>query len=313
MSGALQFLSHPFSLDVAALQMPTCCVTRASHWFPQSGTEKPCISQRGRRGFFLREAGHRLFGLRDFKIAAAIGAATDRDCGTCAEKYSSNDPEHSRNEMGVGLIRGVTLWSIPNAQDHHSRTASVTALSLGTLTPALANYGHCIEQPDAADCRTYNMPNLPPAKTGPIVQKPIVHAHNLHYPLRRARSGLPLGMARGYAPRRIDLSGGAYLAAVARFPSLVTGSPEGTGEALEPPVSGASLYLALRFCRVQCMGSAAHKSRNSFFHSAGVTHLEAARYGFNGPWWWEAVSLAGEIKGKIAPKESIHSCKTFGG
>ena len=64
--------------------------------------------------------------------------------------------------------------------------ASVTALSLGTLTPALANYGHCIEQPDAADCRTYNMPGLPPAKTGPVVEKPIVHAHNHnHYAPQR--------------------------------------------------------------------------------------------------------------------------------
>ena len=34
----------------------------------------------------------------------------------CAEKYSSN-------ETGVGFIgRGVTLWSIPNAQAHHHRT-----------------------------------------------------------------------------------------------------------------------------------------------------------------------------------------------
>jgi len=63
--------------------------------------------------------------------------------------------------------------------------ASVAALSFGTLTPALANYGHCIEQPDAADCRTYNMPNLPAAKTGPIVQKPVVHAHNHHYAPQR--------------------------------------------------------------------------------------------------------------------------------
>ncbi len=27
-------------------------------------------------------------------------------------------------------------------------------------TPAFANYGHCSEEPDSADCRTYNMPGL---------------------------------------------------------------------------------------------------------------------------------------------------------
>ena len=85
--------------------------------------------------------------------------------------------------------------------------ASVTALSLGTLTPALANYGHCIEQPDAADCRTYNMPGLPPAKTGPVVEKPIVHAHNhiITHP-RGVRSGFAAGIGRGDALQRIDLS-----------------------------------------------------------------------------------------------------------
>jgi hypothetical protein len=57
------------------------------------------------------------------------------------------------------------------------------ALSLvSAVTPAFANYGHCVEQPDAADCRTYNMPGLPPAKAGGIVHKPIVHAHShQHY------------------------------------------------------------------------------------------------------------------------------------
>ncbi|HWI66998.1 MAG TPA: hypothetical protein VNS88_01235 [Nitrospiraceae bacterium] len=59
--------------------------------------------------------------------------------------------------------------------------AVVTSLSFGALSPALAAYGHCVEQPDAADCRTYNMPGLPAAKTGGPVQKPIVHAHNHHY------------------------------------------------------------------------------------------------------------------------------------
>jgi hypothetical protein len=59
--------------------------------------------------------------------------------------------------------------------------AVVASLSLGALSPALAAYGHCVEQPDAADCRNYNMPGLPAAKTGGPVQKPIVHAHNHHY------------------------------------------------------------------------------------------------------------------------------------
>jgi hypothetical protein len=60
--------------------------------------------------------------------------------------------------------------------------AAAASLSLGAaaLTPALANYGHCIEQPDAADCRSYNMPGLPPATAGGTVRKPIVHAHNHH-------------------------------------------------------------------------------------------------------------------------------------
>ena len=44
--------------------------------------------------------------------------------------------------------------------------AVVASLSFGALSPALAAYGHCVEQPDAADCRTYNMPGLPPANTG---------------------------------------------------------------------------------------------------------------------------------------------------
>ena len=58
--------------------------------------------------------------------------------------------------------------------------ATVTSLSLSaaTLSPALANYGHCSEEPDATDCRTYNMPGLPPAKAGVTVQKPIRHAHS---------------------------------------------------------------------------------------------------------------------------------------
>jgi hypothetical protein len=61
--------------------------------------------------------------------------------------------------------------------------AAAASLFLGAaaLTPALANYGHCVEQPDAADCRTYNMPGLPPAKTGGTVRKPIVHAHSHQY------------------------------------------------------------------------------------------------------------------------------------
>ena len=60
--------------------------------------------------------------------------------------------------------------------------AVVTSLSFGALSPALAAYGHCVEQPDAADCRTYNMPGLPSAKSGGLpAQKPIVHAHNHHY------------------------------------------------------------------------------------------------------------------------------------
>ena len=66
----------------------------------------------------------------------------------------------------------------------------ITILGLGAaavfslaaaVTPALATYGHCTEEPDAADCRTYNMPGLPPARTGGTVQKPIVHAHNHHH------------------------------------------------------------------------------------------------------------------------------------
>lgn len=59
--------------------------------------------------------------------------------------------------------------------------AVAASLSVGAaaFTPAIAAYGHCVEQPDAADCRTYNMPGLPPAKGGAIVQKPLVHhAHN---------------------------------------------------------------------------------------------------------------------------------------
>jgi hypothetical protein len=59
--------------------------------------------------------------------------------------------------------------------------AASLSLGAGALTPALANYGHCVEQPDAADCRTYNMPGLPPAVAGGTVHKPIAHAHNHHH------------------------------------------------------------------------------------------------------------------------------------
>ena len=63
------------------------------------------------------------------------------------------------------------------------RLATAATLSLGAaaLTPALANYGHCGEEPDSADCRTYNMPGLPAAKgtaVQPSVHRPIVHAHS---------------------------------------------------------------------------------------------------------------------------------------
>jgi hypothetical protein len=63
--------------------------------------------------------------------------------------------------------------------------SAAAALSLASsLTPAFAAYGHCTEEPDAADCRSYNMPGLPPAKgTQPSVSKPIVHAHNHHHML----------------------------------------------------------------------------------------------------------------------------------
>jgi hypothetical protein len=48
----------------------------------------------------------------------------------------------------------------------------------------MANYAHCSEEPDAADCRTYNMPGFPPMKGAqPTVSKPIVHAHNHHHTL----------------------------------------------------------------------------------------------------------------------------------
>jgi hypothetical protein len=57
---------------------------------------------------------------------------------------------------------------------------AVGALSLASsLTSASALYGHCTEQPAAADCRTYNMPGLPPAKaTGAQPSKPVVHARD---------------------------------------------------------------------------------------------------------------------------------------
>jgi hypothetical protein len=70
---------------------------------------------------------------------------------------------------------------------------------------------------------------------------------------------------------------GPYRAAMARFPSLVSGSAEGTGEALEPPVSGASLYLALRFCRVQCVGSSRSQITQLIF-PLDWRHRQPTRY-----------------------------------
>ena len=74
---------------------------------------------------------------------------------------------------GVSLMRKLTIIGL----------SAAASLSLGaaTLTPARANYGHCSEEPDAAECRTYNMPGLPPAHSGGIVHRPIVHAHYHHH------------------------------------------------------------------------------------------------------------------------------------
>ena len=60
-------------------------------------------------------------------------------------------------------------------------TLASLSLSAAALSPAFANYGHCNEEPDSADCRTYNMPGFPPMKTSSTpatVTKPIVHAHS---------------------------------------------------------------------------------------------------------------------------------------
>jgi hypothetical protein len=43
--------------------------------------------------------------------------------------------------------------------------ASLT-LAAATLTPALANYGHCDEQPSMADCRDYGVPGQDGATQG---------------------------------------------------------------------------------------------------------------------------------------------------
>jgi predicted dienelactone hydrolase len=59
---------------------------------------------------------------------------------------------------------------------------AVGALSLASsLTSASALYGHCTEQPAAADCRTYTMPDAPLATAPgaqPAVGKPVVHARD---------------------------------------------------------------------------------------------------------------------------------------
>jgi hypothetical protein len=61
----------------------------------------------------------------------------------------------------------------------------VGALSLASsLTSASARYGHCTEEPTAADCRTSNMPGLPLATVPgaqPAVSNAVVHAHNHHH------------------------------------------------------------------------------------------------------------------------------------
>jgi hypothetical protein len=51
--------------------------------------------------------------------------------------------------------------------------ATAASLSLGTaaVTPAFANYAHCLEAPSAADCQA------PAQKPTPKVEK---HAHNHH-------------------------------------------------------------------------------------------------------------------------------------
>ncbi len=43
--------------------------------------------------------------------------------------------------------------------------ASLT-LAAATLTPALANYGHCDEQPSMPDCRAYGVPGQDGATQG---------------------------------------------------------------------------------------------------------------------------------------------------
>ena len=51
--------------------------------------------------------------------------------------------------------------------------ASLT-LAAANLTPALANYGHCDEQPSMPDCRDYGVPGQPGATQGYSNQR---HAH----------------------------------------------------------------------------------------------------------------------------------------
>jgi hypothetical protein len=77
------------------------------------------------------------------------------------------------------------LKGYPPAQKHSSGTwRRWWPLACPITDSGLAAYGHCSEQPDAADCRTYNMPGLPPAKSAqPTVSKPTVHARNHHHML----------------------------------------------------------------------------------------------------------------------------------
>jgi hypothetical protein len=59
--------------------------------------------------------------------------------------------------------------------------AAAASLTAATLTPALANYGHCDEQPSMPDCRDYGVPGQSGATQGYSNQRHSYQAPHTQY------------------------------------------------------------------------------------------------------------------------------------
>ncbi len=116
----------PLSLPPFASLLPRSrcllfCVTARHAGSPQSGTEKPCISQRGMRGFFY--CGKHVAVFWPFEISRLLRQLVLRQ-STLRHVVLRNIPAMTRNIPAMkwvlaGSDAGGSLRSISNDQDHH--------------------------------------------------------------------------------------------------------------------------------------------------------------------------------------------------